>query len=251
MLVLALDTATPVVTAAVVRLLRPHELIDPAGTAATSAPQPTAPRPTAPISVLAEANVDDAFAHAERLLPLAESALAQAGVELGQLDAIVVGVGPGPFTGLRVGIATAAALGDALGISVYPVPSHLGTALGAEVAEPFLVVTDARRREVYVSAFAPGSCGALRTQAGPEVLRPADLAAFCATLPQQPTAVAGAGAVLAGLDLPELPAGSAGLGLVRAAARDLLTGAVPAPPVPLYLRRPDVTEPSASKSVLA
>lgn len=245
MLVLALDTATPRVTAAVVQLLRPHELIDPA----------TAPadrnEPAEPITVLAETSVDDAFAHAERLLPLAESALAEAGAALGELDAVVVGVGPGPFTGLRVGIATAAALGDALGVGVFGVPSHLGTALGADRAEPFLVVTDARRREVYVSAFAPGPGGTLRTVAGPEVLRPVDLAEFCAALPQPPVAVAGAGAALAGLDLPELPAGSTGLGLVRAAARDLLTGAVPAPPVPLYLRRPDVTEPTSVKSVLA
>ncbi|MGZ5392848.1 MAG: tRNA (adenosine(37)-N6)-threonylcarbamoyltransferase complex dimerization subunit type 1 TsaB, partial [Mycobacterium sp.] len=90
-LILAIDTATPAVTAGVVR--RDGDSID----------------------VLAERVTLDARAHAEQLTPNTVGALADAGVDVEDLEAIVVGCGPGPFTGLRVGMATAAAYGHALG----------------------------------------------------------------------------------------------------------------------------------------
>ena len=220
---LALDTSTPRITAGVVALRRPHEVIETlaAGGAA------------APLTVLAEHTADDPFAHAELLMPLASAALAEVDRRPADLDAVVVGLGPGPFTGLRVGIVTAAALGDGLGVPVCGVPSHDALAAALDTERSFLIVTDARRREVYVSGYA----GRVRVR-GPEVLPPADLTT-------EAGAVAGAGAALvADLDLETLePAKPLSAGLVSAAAPALLTGAVPGPLTPLYLRRPDAVPP--------
>ena len=277
MLVLALDTSTPAIAAGVVELLLPHELM-------TVHREPAAAAD--PVQVLAEDAVVDAFGHAEKLLPLVTAVLARAGRSLAQLDAVVVGLGPGPFTGLRVGIVTAASLGDALGIAVHGVPSHDGIALSVTASVPapeaqsadgadtgaagLLVVTDARRREVYVSGYAPppvlatgaGAPGPAtsvgRRVFGPAVLTPAAVAehdqvlAVLAGTPHGQARVTGPGVAL----VPSLQQyvlvepGSAARGLVLAAARELLTGAVPGPLVPLYLRRPDVTEPAAPKSTL-
>ncbi len=237
MLLLTLDTSTPTVTAGVVRVLLPNEII--AALAADASPPP--------VLVLAQHTVDDPFAHAEQLMPLANAALAEAAVTLSALDAVVVGLGPGPFTGLRVGIATAEALGDALDRPVLGVPSHDGVALSIDGPPgPFLVVTDARRKEVYVTAY--GKAG--HPISGPQVLAPSALAHWIASLAAAPVAITGAGAALAGLDLPVLEPGTASLGLVKAAGLALVTGAVPGPLTPLYLRRPDATEPTAGKSVL-
>ena len=110
-LILAIDTATPAVTAGVVR------------------------RDGDAIEVLAERVTLDARAHAEQLTPNAVGALADAGVDVEDLEAIVVGCGPGPFTGLRVGMATAAAYGHALGLPVHGVCSldAIGIDTGGDV----------------------------------------------------------------------------------------------------------------------
>ena len=236
MLVLTVDTATAAVTAGLVELLGPHEIAAGADGAA-------------PLRVLAEHSVDDAFAHAERLLPLARAALSDAARGFPDIDAVVVGLGPGPFTGLRVGIATAAALGDALDVPVHGVPSHDAMARVVAASTPDLaVVTDARRREVYVSAY--DSRG--RRLLGPLVVSPAALPAVLAEDSVRPRTLTGAGAgLVAGvLDLPvaeqERPLSA---GLVECAAVALLTGAVPGPLRPLYLRRPDATVPAARRSV--
>jgi tRNA threonylcarbamoyl adenosine modification protein YeaZ len=212
-----------------------------------------------PTTLLAEKSVTNAFAHAEQLMPLARSALADAGHALADLDAVVVGLGPGPFTGLRVGIATAAALGDGLDVPVHGVPSHDGVARslthGQWTDGELLVVTDARRREVYLSGYAVSGARLL----GPMVIAPAGVPDLLAEDGLHPAVVAGAGAAL--LDpqrgpsfdpaMIELAGASITLGLVERAAVPLLTGAVPGPLTPLYLRRPDATEPGARKSVLA
>lgn len=251
MLVLALDTSTPSVTAGVVRLLRPHEF-----TAAVDRDPAAVPKPS---ELLAEKSVTNPFAHAEQLMPLARAALAESGNRINDLEAIVVGLGPGPFTGLRVGIVTAAALGDGLDIPVHGVPSHDGTARALAPLLPkslgqLLVVTDARRREVYLSAYRADGRRAL----GPLVIAPAQVAALLAEQGITAAFISGSGALLLdahrgnGFDPEHLD--SAGLakslGLVERAAVALLTGAVPGPLTPLYLRRPDVTEPGARKSVL-
>jgi tRNA threonylcarbamoyl adenosine modification protein YeaZ len=138
------------------------------------------------------------------------AALADAGLTVADLNAVVVGCGPGPFTGLRVGMATAAAYGHALGIPVRGVCSL--DAIGIDTAGDALVVTDARRREVYWARYRDGA----RVD-GPAVNAPAD--------------VPGAAEALA-----RPPAYPTAAGLVRVVPD---WTADPAPLVPLYLRRPD------------
>jgi tRNA threonylcarbamoyl adenosine modification protein YeaZ len=183
-LILAIDTATPAVTAGVVRLDG--------------------------VEVLAERITVDARGHAERLTPNVLGALGDAGVTVNDLNAVVVGCGPGPFTGLRVGMATAAAYGHALGIPVHGVCSL--DAIGVDTTGDALVVTDARRREVYWARYRDG----VRV-AGPAVNAPAD--------------VPGAEDALA------LPPGYPSVaGLVRVVSD---WAVAPEPLIPLYLRRPD------------
>ena len=110
--------------------------------------------------------------HAARLLPLAERALEEAGVAWEDLGRVAVGVGPGGFTGLRIGIATARALAQGLGVPLVPVSSLRALAAGAAgepghgAAGTILAVLDARRGEVFAAGY----------EAGAEVLAPAALA---------------------------------------------------------------------------
>jgi tRNA threonylcarbamoyladenosine biosynthesis protein TsaB len=94
--------------------------------------------------------------HASRLLPLVERALEEAGVTWGDVERIAVGVGPGGFTGLRIGIATARALAQARDLPLVPVSSLAALAAGAEPAQKPAVaaVIDARRGEVFAGAWA-------------------------------------------------------------------------------------------------
>ncbi|WP_327112800.1 tRNA (adenosine(37)-N6)-threonylcarbamoyltransferase complex dimerization subunit type 1 TsaB [Nocardia sp. NBC_01730] len=228
MLVLAVDTATPAVTAGLVEL---EQGADPAIPAQTR-------------TVASRVRVDPR-AHAEVLTPQILECLTEAGRSRTDIAALVVGVGPGPFTGLRVGMATAAAFGDALGIPVYGVCSLDAIAADAAIdlaqrpeaavlppTSELLVVTDARRREVYWARYREGA-----RVAGPEVCKPADLDAV------QATAIAGSASHVDFFDLPVLPAETPSpVGLVRVAAAEVLARSVPEPLVPLYLRRPDAVE---------
>ncbi|MGO1922018.1 MAG: tRNA (adenosine(37)-N6)-threonylcarbamoyltransferase complex dimerization subunit type 1 TsaB, partial [Microbacterium sp.] len=105
--------------------------------------------------VLADASSPDPLGHAEVIGTLLQRALADAGSE--EITHVVAGMGPGPFTGLRIGIATARAFALGRGIPVVPVPSHFAPALAVIQADapetPFAIVTDARRREVAISLF--------------------------------------------------------------------------------------------------
>ena len=196
--VLAIDTATPAVTAGVVR------------------------RGPSGVEVLGERVTVDPRAHAEQLTPNVLGALADAGLSMADLEAVVVGCGPGPFTGLRVGMATAAAYGHALGLPVFGVCSL--DAIGVDTAGDVLVVTDARRREVYWARYRDG----VRVD-GPAVNAPADV-------PADASAVAGSPEHAALFSLPALPPTvPTTSGLVRAVDWDT----PPEPLVPLYLRRPD------------
>lgn len=244
MLVLAIDTSTPSVTAGVAEVKQPHEI-------AAALADGQALEHVKPAAVLAERVTVDAFGHVENLMPMVIQVLAEASCAAPDLGAVVVGVGPGPFTGLRVGMVTAAALGDALDIPVHGVPSH--DALARSAAGPgqgaFLVVTDARRKEVYVTAY-PEAGGAL---AGPVPLAPAAVAGWCADEGVLPTWITGPGAglIVDSIGLPSHDAaGSLTEGLVLCAAQALLTGVVPGPLTPLYLRRPDAAEPGAPKAVI-
>lgn len=199
-LVLALDTATPAVTAGIVQHVDER------------------------LEVLAQQVTVDARAHAERLTPNVLAALADAGIGMTDLDAVVVGCGPGPFTGLRVGMATAAAFGHALGIPVHGVCSL--DAIGAQTSGDMLVVTDARRREIYWARYRDG----VRVD-GPAVNAPADVDTGTAE------AVAGSPEHAALFDLPRCePVHPTPAGLVAAVGD---WSEPPAPLLPLYLRRPD------------
>ncbi|MGB7147369.1 tRNA (adenosine(37)-N6)-threonylcarbamoyltransferase complex dimerization subunit type 1 TsaB, partial [Mycobacterium sp.] len=166
----------------------------------------------------------DARAHAERITPNVLAALVDAGRAMADLGAVVVGCGPGPFTGLRVGMATAAAYGHALGIPVYGVCSL--DAIGGQTTGDTLVVTDARRREVYWARYRDG----VRID-GPAVSAPADID------PGSAQSVAGSPdhAALFGLPCRE-PLYPNATGLVASVAD---WSQLPAALVPLYLRRPD------------
>ncbi|MGV0602167.1 tRNA (adenosine(37)-N6)-threonylcarbamoyltransferase complex dimerization subunit type 1 TsaB, partial [Mycolicibacterium pulveris] len=162
LLVLAIDTATPAVTAGVLRVEQPRNSIPGRRNDESTTRNAISAR------ILGQRVTVDARAHAERLTPNVVDALADAKVRFYDLDAIVVGCGPGPFTGLRVGMATAAAFGHALGVPVHGVCSL--DALGVETTGEVLVVTDARRREVYWARYRDG----VRV-AGPAVNAPADV----------------------------------------------------------------------------
>ncbi|MBV9023964.1 MAG: tRNA (adenosine(37)-N6)-threonylcarbamoyltransferase complex dimerization subunit type 1 TsaB [Streptomycetaceae bacterium] len=220
MLLLAFDTATPAVTAAV------HD-----GT-----------------TVLAESTSIDARRHGELLMPAVDCVLREAGAELDAVTGIVVGVGPGPYTGLRVGLVTAAAFGDALGIPVHGICTLDGLAYASGIDGPFVVATDARRKEVYWAHYA----GPRTRSSDPAVDRPGDIATQVAGLP-----AVGAGAAL----YPEVftdiraPADQSAGALAALAAAKLAEGEPfenegGLPALPLYLRRPDAQVPAAYKAVL-
>jgi tRNA threonylcarbamoyl adenosine modification protein YeaZ len=217
-LLLGLDTATPAVTVAL------HD-----GT-----------------QVLAEATTIDSRRHAEILTPAIEQVLAGAGAERGDLTHVAVGVGPGPYTGLRVGVVTARMLGAALGIPVHGVCSldiiAAGVTEPAMTATQFLVVTDARRREVYYARYDQSS-----RSSGPQVDRPADIA-------DRGLPAFGEGARLHAdmFEVTDGPMYPAAATLCRLVAGELDAAAQPSrllPPEPLYLRRPDAREPGAPKRV--
>jgi tRNA threonylcarbamoyladenosine biosynthesis protein TsaB len=138
--------------------------------------------------------------HATRLLPFAHELLSRAGIEWSALDRIAVGTGPGRFTGLRVGIATASGLARSLGAQLAGVSSLRALALGAAAAypeQPLLAVIDARRGEVFAAAYAPGRDGDAAAAVDFErPLRPDELARAVASAADL-GAVAGAGGCVA------------------------------------------------------
>lgn len=206
MLTLAFDTATPAVTVAV----------------------------ASGEDVLAERTTVDARRHGELLAAGIDEVMRTAGVSAADLQRVAVGVGPGPFTGLRVGVVTALALGAALGIPVLGVCTLDVLAYEAGLGGEFMVATDARRKEVYWARYADG----VRTQ-GPAVDKPAAVA--------YDGPVVGAGPELYpdAFPDPRPPSCPSAAALARYVAAGLAT----LEPLPLYLRRPDAAEPRPSKPV--
>jgi tRNA threonylcarbamoyl adenosine modification protein YeaZ len=208
-LVLALDTATPTLVAGLADWSQ-HGVTE----------------------VLAERAVPSGTRHAELLTPAITSVLDDAGLTMGDLDVVVTGLGPGPFTGLRVGVVTAAALADARGLPVFGVCSLDAIGSGART-----VVTDARRKEIYWAAYDEQG----RRVDGPAVVRPEELG--------RPGPFVGDPAFAARLGDHVLAAEVTTAGLLRAAAPRLADPASAGPLLPMYLRRPDATPPTAIKAV--
>jgi tRNA threonylcarbamoyl adenosine modification protein YeaZ len=212
-LVLALDTSSAAVSAALVEVF--DDRVEP----------------------VAEHQTINARGHGEYLAPMIAACLRDAHAEPGKLHAIVAGTGPGPFTGLRVGLVTAAVMAEMLGIPAYGVCSLDGIAIPGPA---LLVATDARRREVYWATYRGERVD------GPNVSRPADVPL------DGIEAMTGAGArlyadvfglPLVGADYPSTSA------LVDLARDRIVAGAPSDPLTPLYLRRPDAVEPGAAKRV--
>ncbi len=190
--------------------------------------------------VVAEHSAELPMRHGEQLAPLIEEVLAEAGISPADLTQVAAGVGPGPFTGLRVGLVTARTLGYALGIPVVGVCSLDALAVEAvatgAVSGEFAVAIDARRKEVYLAAYDARG----RRVGNPIVERPDVVATGLA--------VVGAGPVLYPEAFPQAvgPTRPSAGWLARAVAEGL---ADVLPPEPLYLRRPDAEAPGKPKPV--
>ena len=215
MLLLAFDTATPAVTVAL------HDGSE----------------------TLAESTTVDARRTGEILAPGIDSVLTQARRQLSDVTGIAVGVGPGPFTGLRVGLVTARTLGDALGIPVHGVCTLDVVAYQTKSSTPFAVATDARRKEVYWALYKDF----LTRSTEPDVAHPHLIAAAVAGLP-----VAGEGPHLYADTFPKgiEPRHPSAAALAELVARRLESDPDSLLfPEPLYLRRPDAVEPGTRKRV--
>jgi tRNA threonylcarbamoyladenosine biosynthesis protein TsaB len=177
--------------------------------------------------------------HAEQLSGLIEATCADAGITVRELTGVVVGTGPAPFTGLRVGLMTARTLADALGIEVRGVCSLdvLALQVLADRSRPhagsdFAVVTDARRREVYWARYS-GSTGARID--GPDVGRPDVVAALLG--PDVDVFGPGTGLYPGAFTAVRAPAAVSAAAMVRGVRNGLES----TEPEPRYLRRPDVS----------
>lgn len=219
MLLLGLDTATAVTTVALVQST-----------------------PDGAVHVLGERSHLDPRRHGEVLPVQIEEVLRDAEVGPGDLEAVAVGVGPGAFTGLRVGLATAQALGLALRVPVLGACTldHLAHATGR--TEPFAVATDARRRELFWATYSgTGSRTTGPTVGSPDAARDA-LRGLPVVCPPGTPGIAGAD-----VDPGDHPQGAA---LCRLVLERIGQGREHEAPAPLYLRRPDVAPAGSPKSVL-
>jgi tRNA threonylcarbamoyladenosine biosynthesis protein TsaB len=208
---LALDTSTPLVSVA---LYADDRVVD----AATS---------------------EQPMQHGERLAPMVAEALARVGADRIDVTAVAVGVGPGPFTGLRVGVVTARTLALALGIPAYGVSSLdvlAARAVDEGVREPFVATIDARRKELFWAAYDEDG---VRLD-GPHVSRPTDLPGDLLVVGAGPRLYPSALGRVGGPEAPD----AATLAVVVAEERAELVD-----PEPIYLRRPDAVAPGAPKKV--
>ena len=217
MFVLAIDTSSPAVTAGVVSIVE----------------QPVLVAERAPLA---------ARGHGELLSPAIDDCLRDAGLAPADIAAVVAGTGPGPYTGLRVGLVTAAAFADAVGAPAYGVCSLDAIAAACADEPALLVVTDARRREVYWAHYEYGN-----RKGTPIVCAPAEIPL------EGISAVAGAGGELYRELWPGLPRRPerypGALALVSCAGAQVTRRGPGQPLTPLYLRRPDAVVPGAPKTV--
>jgi tRNA threonylcarbamoyl adenosine modification protein YeaZ len=220
-LVLVVDSSTPAVTAALVEVTD-HGVV-----------------------MRAERRAVDAKAHGELLAPAVEAVLGEVGAAPRELDAIVAGVGPGPFTGLRVGLVTAASMAQTLDIPTYGVCSL--DALGLGEAGRVLAATDARRKEIYWAVYEGGA-----RVTGPDVDLPAVVAERVAGLGV--TGAVGEGAHryadVLGLPVRDEPRYPPAAALAELAAERIRVRKPGERLTPLYLRRPDAMAAAGRKPVL-
>jgi tRNA threonylcarbamoyladenosine biosynthesis protein TsaB len=202
--------------------------------------------------VLAESTTLDARRHGEYLAPGIAGVLAEAGRTPSEVGAVVAGTGPGPFTGLRIGLVTARTFAFARGIPVYGVCSLDALAHQAWVEDAALlgdsciVATDARRKEVYWARYEVTADGVLR-RGEPMVAKAEAIAGELRRLP-----VVGRGAVLYAECLgPRVgPLDVSAGALAGLAARRMAAGVELPAADPMYLRRPDTMAPSPRKLVI-
>ena len=220
MLLLGFDTATEVTTVALVR----------AGDDGVS-------------HVLGERSHRDARRHGEVLPVQIDEILRDAEVGPSDVDAVAVGVGPGAYTGLRVGLATADALGLALAVPIHGASTHDVLAFATQRERPFAVVTDARRRELFWSTYRTFDSRLSPPQVGtPDAVRAALDGLDVVVPPGTPG--------IEGLHVRPGEAPSA-VALCRLVLSRLADGQVTDRPEPIYLRRPDVMPAAPPKSVLS
>lgn len=179
-----------------------------------------------------EESSDDPLGHAERIGTMIERVLKDAGVGPEAVTAVVVGIGPGPFTGLRVGIAAAHAFALGRGVPLLPLQGHEAVALEAleqGAAAAVQVVQDARRRELFVTEYSGLDWAGVPVRS------------------VDPHLVARAEYVPAAHEIwpSRIPAAR----LVQLAALRLAAGHGFEPDQALYLRAPDVKQPGAPKRV--
>jgi tRNA threonylcarbamoyl adenosine modification protein YeaZ len=219
-LLLAIDTSTTAITVA---------LHDGAGT-------------------VAEATTLDARGHAEHLAPGVERVLASARAAPADLTDVACGLGPGPFTGLRVGVVTARTLALVTGARLHGLCSLDALAYQARTDGRLLVATDARRKEVYWAVYASGGTGIPERLDGPHVGKPADLPPEVAVLP-----AVGRGPVLypSAFERPlNGPLDVSAAALADLVARRITVGDPVGEHEPYYLRRPDAAPSVTTKSAL-
>ena len=165
---------------------------------------------------------------------LISQVVAESGLEISDITDVVVGVGPGPFTGLRVGLVTAGVFAHARNIPIHGICSL--DAIAFDYAKPCVVVTDARRKELYWARYEDKRIGE------PQVSKPEDL------LAQFPDSeFVGPGAQL----YPDFISGKVSELKAGSLAKLFVSGNAQLVDVsPMYLRKPDAVEPTTRKSVL-
>ena len=182
-------------------------------------------------------DLSDTRSHVEQLMPQIEALLSDQGLALADVVRIGVGVGPGPFTGLRVGIATAQTLGIALGIPVKGVCSLDVVAREYAGDAEFVAVIDARRKELYWARYSAAG----ERLGDPQVSAPADVPALPAVGP----GVAIYPEIFAGR-VPDAAPRVVNTGLLAMCLDELPDAGLE----PLYLRKPDAELAGTRKSVL-
>lgn len=190
--------------------------------------------------------------HAEHLVPMIEEAMRERGLAYGDIDAVAVTVGPGAFTGIRIGLSTAQALGLSLSVPVFGLSTMQALALdyARQAGRDCVVAIDTRRGDFYAGRFdAQG-----RAMGAAQAVTAEDVAALAAALPAGGVVIGDGVSFLSDPSLPvlrgfELP----DVSLIAEFAREENTRKAYfiSSPAPIYLRDADVSQSSAKNRVLA